>query len=265
MKRITKTVVAGVIIAIVGVVVLLCALGASGWNFKQANNWEKGTFSTDSQITKLKIEANVGKVSITRGSTNAVRVKYQYNDRYQPEFKEKEDGTLSITTVKKHWYEFGYWFDDAPYMDIEIGEEYFPLIELQLNAGTVHFYDGDWGRLIDVELNAGTVTFGNVAVVELRVEINAGSFYAGNITCEQFKCDVSAGSVIVNKLNANVVDVDVSAGSASLALTGFKSEYNITVDKSAGSCNVSSQTGTNPDKRIKIDVSAGSVSISFDN
>ena len=282
MKKGLKTIVAGVVVAVVGVVVLLCALGASGWNYNRVGNWEEDTYATDAEITKLTIEVNAGQVVIKRGSSNTVFVKYQYNDKYKPEFKEKGDGVLSIETAKKRWYNFNAWFEDAPTIEIEINENCFPVIDLELNAGTVQLGDGNWGNLIDVELNAGAMAIGNVTVDELHLDVNAGALDAQKIQCQKatcqlsagafsikelvcgsFDCDVSAGSAEVKKLDSASITLDVSAGSAALGLAGAQSDYNVRVDKSAGSCNVSSQTNPAATRLLAIDISAGSVNISF--
>lgn len=286
MNRIWKTVITGGIIAVVGVVVFLCALGASGWDFDSVTEWQEGTFTAANEITKLNVQANAGKVIIKRGDTDTVSIKYQYNDVYKTEIIENENGTLSIEAGKKEWYRinFTFWYKAAPTTEIEIGQNCNPNIDLTLNAGTVNFCDGDWGDRVDVTINAGTVSFGKIATDKLKVqinagamsankiecqqvscELNAGAFNATEIVCDKFVCDISAGGVEVKKLASRNIRVDVSAGSANLKIAGTKSDYNIKVDKSAGSCNVSNQTGTDPIKIIQIDLSAGSVTIKFDN
>ena len=67
----------------------------------------------------------------------------------------------------------------------------------------------------------------------------------------------------IGKLTCPKINIDLSAGSVKLGVVGQKSEYSISVDKSAGSCNVANQSGTDIDKKIDIDMSAGSVTINF--
>ena len=283
MKKSTKTsIITGVIIVVIGVVVLLCAMGMSGWNFKKVNQWQEDTFHSTEIITKLNVKVNWGQVVVNRSETDNVSVKYEFDDRYEPKFEEK-DGKLSIETSSKRWYEFNYWFENAPRMEITVPQNVeLSEIYLTLNAGTVQLGDGDWGKLFDVELNAGTISVGNVSVEEMYVELNAGAFDAktiasDNVTCNisagafnakeivsrQFECDVSAGAANVKKLDAYKIKVDVSAGSVNLGLVGAKSDYNVRVDKSAGSCNVTSQTNASASRSLSIDVSAGSVDVSF--
>ena len=283
MKKSTKTsIIAGVIIVVIGVVVLLCAMGMSGWNFKRVNQWQEDTFHSTEIITKLNVKVNWGQVVVNRSETDGISVKYEFDDRYAPKFEEK-DGKLSIETSSNRWYEFNYWFENAPRLEITVPQNVdLSEFRLTLNAGTVQLGDGDWGKMFDVELNAGTISVGNVSVEEMYVELNAGAFdakkiasdnvtcnisagafNAKEIVCRQFECDVSAGAANVKKLDASKIKVDVSAGSVNLGLVGAKSDYNVRVDKSAGSCNVTSQTNASASRSLSIDVSAGSVDISF--
>lgn len=266
MKKSTKTsIITGVIIAVVGVIVLLCALGASGWNFKEVDDWEEDSYVATKEVTKLNIKVNAGQVIIRRGSSEAVSVKYQHNDVYKTKISENNSGEMSITTGDKPWYKFNYWYDSAPTVEIAVGEECTPEIRLTLNAGTVKISRSDWGKLIDLKINAGTVSLGDVSVKELNVKINAGTFEATNIDCEEFTCHLNAGSANVQRLNSIKTSVHLSAGSVRLNMVGAKKDYNISVDKSAGSCNVSNQTAIASDYDIDVSVSAGSVTINFDN
>ena len=283
MKKSTKTsIVTGVIIVVIGVVVWLCAMGMAGWNFKQVNEWREKTYYASADITKLNIKVNWGYVVINRSDTGGVSVKYEFDDRYAPNFEEK-DGKLIIETSSKRWYEFSYWFQNAPRLEITVPQDAdLSEIRLTLNAGTVQLGDGDWGKLIDVELNAGTISVGNVTVDDLNVDVNAGAFDAKNLDCDsvtcniragafnakeiicrQFECDLNAGAANVKRLCAYKIKVDVSAGGVDLGLVGPKSSYNVRVDKSAGSCNVTSQTNASATRTLDIDVSAGSCNVTF--
>lgn len=284
MKRIWKTVIAGVIIAIGGVVVLLCALGAAGWDVENVTEWQTDTYKATNEVRKLEIKVNAGKVIISRGTTDTVTVRYEHNEVYQTNVSENNYGALSIEAGQKKWYKVTLWYDDAPTTEIEIGRNCKPTLNLTLNAGSVYFRDGNWGERVDVTVNAGLLEFNSgLTAEELKVKINAGAMRASKIDCQQvtchlnagkfevneivcdkFDCHVSAGAVEVKKLDSSNIKADVSAGSATLNVRGFKWDYNIMVDKSAGSCNVSSQMG-NTGKIIQIDLSAGSVTVTFEN
>ena len=283
MKKNIKVIVAGVVVAVIGLVVLLCALGMSGWKFDRVNDWQEDTFNATATVERLNIKVNWGKVVVTRGETDKVSVKYEFDDRYAPKFEEN-NGKLTIETPQKRWYEFGFWFENAPRMEITVPQDVaLSDIHLTLNAGTLQFGKGDWGKRIDVELNAGALSMDDVVTEQLYVVVNAGAFSvtkaqcelfscnvsagafdAKELSCTTFDCEISAGSMNVKKLDSSqLIKLEVSAGSANLGLVGAKTDYNVSVSKSAGSCNVSSQTSASAPRAITVDISAGSVNVSF--
>ena len=282
MKKSTKSsIIAGVIIAVIGVVVLVCALGMSGWNFRNVNNWAHDTVTFETPVTKIEIKANYGQVVLKQGLVDVTTVNYEYDDKHRPEIALNEDGLLKIHTAHRGWNEFDYWFEDAPTIEVYLPAEVdLVVVDMQLNAGRIDFGDGYWGSVVDVELNAGSISFGNVSMGDLHLDINAGAldaykiqchkltcqlsagaFSVKEVSCDAFDCDISAGGVTVKKLDSSQITLDVSAGSAELGLAGAQSEYRISVSKSAGSCNVSNQYGTV--RTLTVDISAGSVDITF--
>ena len=284
MKKSTKTsIVAGVIIVVIGVVVLLCAMGASGWKFNSVNNWQEETFNAAANVERLKINVNWGQVIVKRGATETISVKYQYDDRYLPTFEEN-GGKLTIETPSKRWYDFTYWINNAPRMEITLPQNVvLSEIHLTVNAGAVQFGDGEWCAAMFVKINAGAVTMCKITVNELDVKLNAGAlqiqkidctkmtcklnagaFDASEITCQDFDCEMNAGAVNVTKLDgSHSIKLKLAAGGAELGLVGAKSAYAVSVDKSAGSCNVSSQINANATRTLTISLSAGSVNVTF--
>ena len=283
MKKSTKTsIITGVIIVVIGVIVLLCALGVSGGTLNFGEDWEQETFRSFTPFTKIIIKASTGKVVLKPESRDCIDVNYDYNDRYKPSFEEKGD-TLLIETGERKWYDVNGWFHDAPTMEILIPMQLKADVFVELNAGALEIFSGNWGPLIDIELNAGAITVGNVVVDQFNVDVNAGAlqikklqcksfncdisaggFDADEITCDKFEAQISAGALDVKKLDGERIHLNVSAGSAELGLVGAKSEYSVTVFKSAGSCNVSdTRGGTGFSHFIYIYISAGSVDVSF--
>ena len=264
MKKYVRFIIAGAIVASVGLLIFLCALGAAGWNLSGVNNWEQDTFVTDESLEKVSIEIDAGKLVIKRDSIDGQAVvNFDYNDNYHPQIV-VDGGTLRIASGQKQWHFTNYWYGDAPTIEVILNDEAFPKIELELNAGTVEFGDGQWGNYVSVELNAGAVTMGKVCVKQMFLDVNAGAFVAESITSEVFHCDVSAGAVDVKKLDSFTSSLDVSAGSATLKMVDPMAAYNVSVNKSAGSCNVTNQSFPDARRFLGIDISAGSVKITFD-
>ena len=116
MKKKSKVIIAGLAIAVIGVVVLVCALGMSGWKFDKFNNWQEDSYSTEAQVFKLALKVNAGQVTVKQSATDVISVKYEYDERYKPEITLQADNVLKIETGKKLWYQLNWWFDHAPKM-----------------------------------------------------------------------------------------------------------------------------------------------------
>ncbi len=148
-----------------------------------------------------------------------------------------------ITVAPKH--SFGFWFGwfKVPEMTVKIPQGKVIDFSLEMSAGSAHVQDGEFKNF--------------------NFDMSAGSANIGNIRCDKFDADLSAGSLHVSGITCDNILIDLSAGSANLTVNGKKSDYYITVDKSAGSCNVSGQQGAASGKVIDIDLSAGSVNVHF--
>ena len=283
MKKSRKMIIAGVIVAAIGVVVLLCAVGMSGCNFEDVNNWQESAYNATATVERLNIKVNWGQVVVNRGETDKISVKYEFNDRYAPKFEEN-NGKLNIETSQKRWYEFGIWIERAPRMEITVPQNVaLSELHLTLNAGTVEFGGGRWCEAMSVKINAGTVTMGEVLVGEFdaklnagaiqiqkidctkfNCKLNAGAFDVNEVICQEFDCEMNAGGVNVKKLDSSSsIKLKLSAGGATLGLAGAQSDYNVSVSKSAGSCNVSAQTSATATRTLSVSLSAGSVNVSF--
>lgn len=283
MKTSVRMIIAGVAIAVGGLVMFLCALGASGWDIQQGGNWEQDTATFDTPITKLKMIVHFGKVDVSRAEVDNIVITYEYNDLYKTEITMSNSGELTVETPKKEWYntiQFGTAY--VPKMQITIPQDWQPSLDIKLNAGTVEIDGGAWGTSVDVNINAGTLTVGDVSTKELEIKMNAGRFNLGKISCEkstcklnagvldveeivceEFYCKLNAGSATVDFLDSKRTSLHLSAGAATLKMAGAKSDYNVRVDKSAGSCNVSNSTSNTATRSLDVDLSAGSVNIRF--
>ena len=281
-KKTIKVIIAGVIIAVGGVIMVLCALGATGWNFNHTNNWQEDTRTFDAPISKIDLQVNCGQVILKRAETDKITITYQYDEIYQPSIG-MNNGVLQIETPERRWYDvvqIGVW--DAPDMLIEIPQNCEPQLDLKLNAGTLQVDSGRFAKSISVKINAGTLTLGDVVTETFEVKLNAGKFDAVKITCENAECKLNAGALDVAeivcqtfdcKLNAGAANVSrldsvstslrLSAGSVNVKMVGAQSDYNISVDKSAGSCNLSGHTNASATRTLTVNLSAGSANVRF--
>lgn len=282
MKGFVKVIIAGAVILVLGIGVLVVALGINGWQINVDEDFEMKYYECEDNNTTLAIDFSAGKLEIDYYEGETIKVEYPENERLSASISE-ENGKFSFSTNYHHkWNNFFGWFSkNIPTTKIWIPYGDIMNLKLGMNAGSVRIADGEYGSF-DVEMNAGSISMGDIICNKLSVEVNAGSVDAKNVTsaekvnvdmnagsmrfrsliCPSVDISVSAGSLDFAKVETSSVDVDVSAGSVCLEMLGAKSDYTIDVDKSAGSCNISNQRGAK-DKRIKADVSAGSLNIKF--
>ncbi|MDE6372968.1 MAG: hypothetical protein K2L72_00545, partial [Clostridia bacterium] len=112
--------------------------------------------------------------------------------------------------------------------------------------------------------SAGSVKFDRIICENFNVDMSAGSASVNSLKCDySVNAKVSAGSLRLGNIACNKISANLSAGSANLNIVGLKHEYDITVERSAGACNVTTQRGTVADKSLTLSVSAGSVNVTF--
>ncbi len=260
MRAIIKAIIAGSVIIGVGLIVFMIALALNGWKF--APDFEMAQYTPEGEIKELKIDNSVGNVKTEFYDGDKVIVDYPKSDRYTMTVEEK-DGVLTVNGLnKKHWYYFSILPSTLPVTTVKIPKDTVLKLSVTVNAGQVELAEGEYLEA-NVTINAGSVSVLGMTCSDFKCEVNAGSVSVKSLESASLDCKVKAGSFGAERIACPQVSVNVSAGSADMKIAGVKEEYNITIEKSAGSSNVASQTGTDAAKRIGVSVSAGSVTIDF--
>lgn len=262
MNSFAKWLIAGAVILGIGVCVIIIGLALNGW--KWGADYETKDFTSAEQVTELDLNAAAGNLYVEFYDGEDVEISYPVSDYFSYSVTE-QDGTVKLSYSNK-WYaffNFGWWSKPME-THVKIPASLTADVSVRLSAGQVFIADGSFGK-VNLHVSAGTLAAGNIQCGQLVCDVSAGALKIAQATSESVKCHVSAGSFAIDRLVCPVIDAEVSAGSASLKVVGEESAYSVSVDKSAGSCNVSGKTGTDPTKRIGVHVSAGSVDISFVN
>ena len=260
MKAVIKAVIAGSVIIGIGLIIFIIGLSLNGWTF--VPKFDAAQFTAEGEITELKIDNAVGNVKTQFYDGDKVIVDYPVSDRYSMTIQEKE-GTLTVNGLnKRHWYNFTFMPSVLPETLIKIPQSAVLKLDITVNAGSVTLAEGQYTET-SVTVNAGSLNVLGMTCTQFKCNVNAGSVFVKALESASLDCKVKAGSFNANELNCPLIQVSVSAGSAGLKVKGKKEEYTIVADKSAGSCNVTNQTGTDPEKKIDVSVSAGSVNVSF--
>lgn len=278
MKSMMKVIIAGAVIMVLGIAILCISLGVHGWKFD--GDYEIITYECSDDNSTLDVEFSAGTLEINYYDGEKIKVEYPQNKVLSTEVEEA-DGALSFETkIKKSW-DIISGFMKIPTAKIWIPQGDVINIKLELNAGSVKLARGEYCAL-DIKVNAGALSIGDVKCGKLSADVNAGSMNmqdvfseaevklnlsAGSMDIKSLESpalvgDVSAGKASIGRIQTPLVDFDISAGSVRLAMAGEKSKYNVRIDKSAGSCNISDQAGSE-DLRIKASISAGSLNVIF--
>lgn len=232
-------------------------------------------------IQNVKIDASIGEVETVFYEGDKIEIEYHTSNIYDVDISEQND-TLVYRLRNKRW--FMHWGTiNFPKTTIKLPEGCVYNLDIDLSAGSTTVNGGTFGN-IKIDLSAGTVNIlGNTVCKSLKIDLSAGKvtihkvecesaveidLSAGQVDIDEAECsrmniDLSAGTVDIDRLNCPKINIDLSAGTVKLDVVGQQSEYTIDVDKSAGSCNVANQRGTDDNKKIDIDLSAGSVTVTF--
>lgn len=285
MKGVLKGLLIGGMIAAIGVAVLVVGLYLNDWKFTAfgPGDYTVETYSETQTNANLKLDLEATKLSVEFYDGDKITVDYPVSKSYNVKIFE-ESNTLTVKRWRK-WYRFISWpgTDALAEAKIKLPKDGAYNVELEVNAGAATIADGTYGNL-SVDVNAGAFVAGNINCNIFECEVNAGKAELQTIDCAAAKTEVNAGTLNVNALNSDSLDlkinagnadiksvaavrthIDVNAGTAYLSFNGIKSDYSVSVDKSAGKCNLSQQIATTGNKTITVDIDAGTVNANFLN
>lgn len=260
MNKITKAIIAGAVIVGIGIAILLVTGFATGWKFGDSANWEMKTYECDTHVDDIKLDFSADSLTVQFYDGDKIKVEYPESKRVTMQFNVAAQ-TLKISSVVRFHVNF-LWFNKIPTTKMYIPRDWKLNYNIEVNAGALYFSDGGSYGNVKIRLSAGAIDLTNVTCSDFKLDMSAGAINIGNLTCNKFVSDISAGSLNVKGLQCGDIDLDLSAGSAKIKVVGYKYDYTILTNISAGSCNVGSQSGGN--KRLTVDVSAGSVTVDFD-
>ena len=260
-KTVKVTLIVGAILVAIGIILVVIAGFAGGWNLV-SSDWEEKVYEApqDVEITDLDVDFSAGSLEIGFYKGDVIKVEYPENEQVTMRVSVK-DNTLHITSVI-HWHvQFG-WFNPIPATKVYIPYETNLGLKLNIDAGTVTVKAGSF-KNIDIKMDAGTLKMSNVFCNNFDVKMNAGTMNLTAIECSVFSANLNAGTLNATHLRCYDANLELSAGTVKVGIDGVKSEYSVLTDVTTGSCNVKSQTGTTL-KCVRVKVSAGTAKITFE-
>lgn len=257
MKKSTKVIISGVVIAVIGVIIIIVSLASAGWKFK--DNYEMNTYAESGQNTALEIDWNAGNIKTEFYDGEKIEITYPSSKMYKVEITEKAN-KLSIRSKSRAILWIGP--INVPETVIKLPKSTVYSLDVDLSAGNVYLADGDYSNL-NIDISAGSLKCGKFSCKRFETDLSAGDVKIDGVNADYINCDISAGSAKILNAVCPEIYIDISAGSLNIKIDGEKSLYNISASVSAGKCNVNNQTGSSSGHRLDIHVSAGNIDVDF--
>lgn len=274
MSKLGKTIVIGVVIAVIGVFLLITALAINGW--KLDSNFEMKVYDCTTEISSFKLEFDIGTLKTQFYDGEKIIVEYPENRSLKTTFSETDDGTLTMVTNKKfRFFQFKSLFQKAPVAVINVPKGNVLNLDLKINAGKVEIASGDYGN-VTLNLNAGEVIFGDINCKDNICNLNAGKVSYKTLNSYNNTFKLNAGSLEINELIGNDVDSTINAGSIDILNANcktWKMKVNagdidfgslvcndVFFDVNAGNIKVTTWIGN----ILKLDVDSGSINVDVD-
>ncbi len=302
MKAWVKGVIAGAVIAAIGVIILIAGLYFNDWNYAYgAGNITMETAEFDSEpVNSILINVDSSAVKTEYYEGEKIIVDYPVSERYVSEVVLTDKSLRISGRHRRFWWQIlSFNFGSLPEITVKLPINKVVGLTLNIDAGTASIASGTFGkidlklvagevRLDDVvcenfnaELDAGSIKTGNIVCTDFNADLDAGSIKTGNIVCTNFNADLdagyfsaaaiksasitcvaTAGKIKLNSIMSGTTKFNISAGEVEATFTGKQSDYNISVHKSAGKCNVESSS-SDSDQYIIVNISSGSAELNF--
>lgn len=254
-------IICGIVAAILICIGIILLIVGSTFGFV-GNIYSDESFTSQQDVSRLKIDVAAGNAKVSFYDGENVQIEYQTHSKYGFVASES-NGTVKLEQPHNTWWiNWGWGMRRAPTATVKIPYAFILDLDIEISAGAVDVESGTFGKLT-ADVSAGKLDFKNIVCAEAICNISAGNLSVDGMACTSLDCDVSAGNASFTGVTCSDIDIDVSAGSLYMMVVGKKDDYSISVSKSAGSCNQSTQHVPNAVKRITIDVSAGSVTVNF--
>ena len=220
------------------------------------------TQQTDN-IQNVRIGFSVGEFRTEFYDGDKIEIDYFESNAHDIVINENNN-TLTFR-VKVKWRLFWFNYDTPEETVIRLPRSNVYNLDVDMSAGLIEIGGGTFGN-VDIDMSAGAANLnGNIVCNHLNISLSAGKVDVNTVECDSLAVNLSAGKVDITQAKCPKIDIDLSAGTVGLGVKGIKAEYSISVHKSAGTCNVGNQTGTDNNKFIRVDLSAGTVNVNFIN
>ena len=261
MKSVIKALIAGAVIAAIGVIILIAGLSVNGWKFENIK-YTMQTFTAENENTALDIRLNTGSLRTEFYDGDRIVIEYPTAKRFETLVAEDEGKITFHGLHRSDWHIVNLGINNVPETVIKLPQNVLLDVSVLLDGGKVYLAgEGRFGNL-KISMDAGVFQTENLVCETLICELDAGTVKIGSAECKTLKCELDAGIVKIDKLNCPSSVFDLDAGIVEAGFTGAQEEYTVYAELHAGRCNLTNHRGT-PYKTIDVRLDAGTVKCKF--
>ena len=206
----------------------------SGYYYEDEGDFSILDMKYADTVTKLDVNVKAGNFSIMPGDTLSISGSNIKSDCLDYKI---EDGILYVSYSPELYifkWDLDFDFDDA-YINITVPQKVYETANFSVKAGGLSVCDFEVGRIY-VDFAAGDSYFSNVSATEAaQIKMTAGDCIFENCSFRNADIKMTAGSMYYNSCKViGQNGINMTAGDLYMELLGKRSDYNISVDRTAG-------------------------------
>ena len=204
----------------------------SGYYYEDEGDFSILDMKYADTVTKLDVNVKAGNFSIMPGDTLSISGSNINTECLDYKI---EDGFLYVSySPELYLFNWNFDFDDA-YINITVPQKVYETANFSVKAGGLSVFDFEVGRLY-VDFAAGDSYFSNVSTSEAaQIKMTAGDCIFENCSFKDANIKMTAGSMYYNSCKLiGQNGINMTAGDLYMELLGKRSDYNISVDRTAG-------------------------------
>ena len=244
MNNVVKTglILTGAGILLIGAAYFLTGGELTAFNSK-GNEYVAKNYESTSKVDKLIVDERANGVNIVKGDGDNITIDY-FDNPDSPLYKiEEKDGVLEISRESTGIFKL---------INIDFSKK-----EMTVSVPK------DFTGSVDVDLTSGSLVADGITAGDIKLENTSGSIKLNNVSSSgDLKVENTSGSIKFENLKAGGdISIENTSGSIKGTIVGKESDYSITTDVTAGSCNLGNTTGGS--HKLTAETTAGSIDISF--
>lgn len=227
--------------------VLVCAGGfaAANFNFERFDYsvYTTNDYTFTEKLSNINIDCDTAKIDILESKNNSCKLTC-YEDEKFPHKVILEDGTLTITEAKKHWYDYIKMFNfRTPQITLYLPHEMYNSITLRTDTGHINTEHISATKM-ELKTSTGPINLQNTEHAEyIDLKATTGKVEVRNTNCTNLKAETSTGSITLQNVKTQKVETKATTGDTNFQ--NILSDNNISAKASTGDIIFENSDGRN--------------------